>query len=247
MSLQLLPLELTDFETLISQPNLYEPGDDLVGPPTPICFPVNTKEDALLRSTFHFAKQRLRFISDPTVRYMKVIDTSSPKNEIVSIARWHFYPQGYDFASNIAWETHQLPVTSSSLPDHSTLDSSNQYLAPSPPSGFNIPLHNHILTSRDSARKSWIPVNKPCWILMHMVTRPSCRGRGAAKLLVGWGMARADEEGVPAYLEAGVMGKPLYEKMGWQQVGDLLEVDLKKHGMDLIFVMCKMAYYPQKS
>jgi hypothetical protein len=224
MPLQLCPLAVSDFEDLISHATLHELNDDLVGPPTPICYPISTPEEALSRSTFHFSKQRARFIGDPTVRYMKVVDNDNYKKSIVSIARWHFYPNGYDLTTQLHWELHPL--------------------SPSPHQ-FNIPLHNHILSVRDSARSSWIPSNEPCWILMHMVTRTSQRGRGAAGMLIRWGMEQAEKEGVPAYLEAGVTGKPIYERLGFKQVGDLLEVNLREYGIQMTFVMCKMAYFPQ--
>jgi GNAT superfamily N-acetyltransferase len=233
MSLHLCPLELSDFDTLISHPSIYGISEDLIGHPTPVCWTVVTEEEALSRTTFHFTKQRSRFLGDPSVRYMKVVDTSD--NSIISVARWHFYPKGYDFEKNIHWETHNGYDATKSTPLNPTKVA---------PDGFNIPLHNYILTSRDSARKSWIPSNAPCWILMHMVTRPSQRGRGAAGMLIRWGMQQSEKDGVPAYLEAGTMGKPVYEKLGFVQVGGLLEIDLKEHGRDSITIICKMAYYP---
>ena len=78
---------------------------------------------------------------------------------------------------------------------------------------------------------------------MHMVTRPSQRGKGAARLLIQWGIQRAEETGAPAYLEAGAMGRPIYEKMGFRQVGELMELDLRALGVKATFVMAKMAYF----
>lgn len=226
MQLQVHPLEPRDFDELISHASLHRPGDDLTGPPTPLCCPVTTKEEAQARLTFHFNKQRCRFDNDPTARYMKVID-SADKNSIISIARWHFYPNGYDFDEQIHWETHNL------VPGQSV------------PRNFNISLHNYILTTRNASHDSWIPPKSPCWILMHMVTRPSHRGKGAAGLLIRWGIEKANEDGVPAYLEAGVMGKPIYERNGFLQIGDPLEVDLKNFGVDMTFTLCHMAYFPR--
>jgi hypothetical protein len=40
------------------------------------------------------------------------------------------------------------------------------------------------------------------------------------------------------------MGRPIYERYGFVQMGDLLEVDLKDFGFDTIFTMCKVAYFP---
>ena len=226
MHLQVCPLQLQDFEELISHAASYPPGDDLVGPPTPICCVVKTREESEARLTFHFNKQRSRFTGDPTVRYMKVVDTAN-NNSIISLARWHFYPNGYNFDTEIHWETHN-PIPGQSIPQ-----------------GFNIPLHNHILTTRDAARSSWIPANSPCWVLMHMVTHPSHRGKGAAGLLITWGIEQAEKDRVPAYLEAGVMGRPIYERYGFVQIGDILDVDLKDFGVNTVFKMCKMAYYPR--
>ncbi|KAF2713087.1 hypothetical protein K504DRAFT_461664 [Pleomassaria siparia CBS 279.74] len=227
MNLQLCPLQLQDFDDLVSHAALYPPGEDLVGQPTPTCCTVKTREEAEARLIFHFDKQRSRFTGDPTVRYMKVVDRAADKNAIVSIARWHLYPNGYNFDTEIHWETQNL-VAGQTVP-----------------AGFNIPLHNYILTTRDAARSSWIPANSPCWILMHMVTHPSYRGKGAAGMLIKWGIEQAERDQVPAYLEAGVMGRPIYERYGFVQMSHLLEVDAKKFGVDAVFVMCKMAYFPR--
>lgn len=86
---------------------------------------------------------------------------------------------------------------------------------------------------------------EPCWVLMHMVTHPARRGKGAAGLLIRWGIEQAEREGVPAYLEAGVVGRSIYERYGFRQVGELLEVDLSEEGGEGVFVMCKMGYFPE--
>ena len=144
---------------------------------------------------------------------------------MLSVARWHWYPHGYSYEKEKHWETY--PETSLNEPWAKQ---------------FNIPLNNFILGSRDAARSSWIGENKPCWILMHMVTRPSQRGKGAARLLVQWGIDQVEKTGAPAYLEAGVMGIAMYEKMGFKQVGELMKLDLRPFGVETTFVMAKMAY-----
>ena len=47
-----------------------------------------------------------------------------------------------------------------------------------------------------------------------IVTSPDYRRRGAASLLLQWGIDRADELGVEIYIESSLAGKPLYEKFG---------------------------------
>jgi GNAT superfamily N-acetyltransferase len=227
MNLQIHPLEIHDFDTLISQADQYPPGADLTGLPTPLCCEVTTQEQARVRLQFHFDKQKTRYQNDPTVHYMKVIDIAD-QNSIIGVARWHFYPKGYEFETESHWEVYDL------TPD--------QLLAPRE---FNIALYNHIITTRDAARASWIPKKLPCWILMHMVTHPAHRRKGAAGLIMKWGVEKADSSQVPAYLEAGVMGKPIYERYAFVQTGDPLEVDLRTYGVDMGISMCKMVYWPQ--
>ncbi|KAM5381146.1 hypothetical protein ACJZ2D_003062 [Fusarium nematophilum] len=45
-------------------------------------------------------------------------------------------------------------------------------------------------------------------------------GKGAGSLLVRWGVERADADGLLCFLEATVKGKPVYERFGFQTVGE---------------------------
>jgi GNAT superfamily N-acetyltransferase len=81
---------------------------------------------------------------------------------------------------------------------------------------------------------------------MHLVTLPSHQGKGGAGLLIKWGIEQAEKDQIPAYLEAGVMGRPIYERYGFVQIGDLLKVGLKEFGVDMSFTMCKMGYFPRE-
>lgn len=86
---------------------------------------------------------------------------------------------------------------------------------------------------------------KPCWILMHLVTLPSQRKRGAAGMLINWGIEKGREEGVPVYLEAGAAAKHVYEKLGFIQNGEAFRVDLRPQGQDMDFVMARMEIKPE--
>lgn len=46
-------------------------------------------------------------------------------------------------------------------------------------------------------------------------THPTYQGRGAGTKLLKWGLAKADHDGVEAYVSASPEGKPLYEKYGF--------------------------------
>ncbi|TVY17184.1 hypothetical protein LARI1_G003840 [Lachnellula arida] len=225
MPLKLKEIDLEDFNTMTDHANIYPPEDDLVGPPTPICWLVTTPSEAQNRLDFHMTKQKERYLGDTSARYLKIIDEET--GEIISMARWHWYPDGYSYTEGIHWETH------------------NAVEGCPWPKGMNVELHNWILTRRDAAREHWQEKGQPCWILMHLVTRASQRGRGAASMLINWGVERARKDAVPAYLEAGVLAVPLYAKHGFRQVGDLLRFDLRGHGVDLDFVMAKMGFFPE--
>lgn len=226
MPLKLDKISLEDFDVMVNHAKTYTVGDDLVGPPTPVCWLVSSPAEAEKRLRFHMAKQRSRFLGDRTATYLKIIDEDT--GEIVSIARWHYYPRGYSYTDGIEWEVHS-PIEGQLFPE-----------------GMNIELHNFILSARDAERQNWMVKDEPCWILMHMVTRASQRGRGAAGMLIDWGIEKARAGGVPAYLEAGVMGKPIYEKRGFKEMGDPMLLDLRPYGVEMDFAMAKMGILPQR-
>lgn len=238
MALRVAPVELSDIDTFVSDASVYAPGDDLVAPPNPVAWPVSTRAEAEQRARRCFALQRRRLLEDPTVRFMKVVDDSPEGGgAVVAVARWHYYEGGYSYAREAHWEMAPLAAAAGD-------EDGGSY----PPPNFNVRLHNHILSERDAFREQWIPRGRPCWILMHLVTRPSQRRKGAAGLLIRWGMDRARETGSPAYLEAGVQGKPVYERFGWVVVGDERRVSLEGLGEVYMglkeFVMANMKWDP---
>lgn len=222
MPLKLKEMELKDFDTITDHANIYPPGDDLVGPPTHVCWLVTTQSEAQNRLKFHMAKQKERFLGDTSARFLKIIDEET--GEIISMARWHWYPTGYSYTDSSHWE----PVSGRPWP-----------------SEMNVEMHNFFLEARDAAREHWQEKGQPCWILMHLVTRASHRGKGAASMLVEWGVERARRDGAPAYLEAGPLAVPLYARHGFQQIGDPLRFDLREHGIDLDLVIAKMGVFPE--
>lgn len=231
MSLQVLPLTIDHFPALIRHADVSPPGDDCVAPPNPVAWPVTTAEEAQTRVRCAFALQKRRF-NDSSVRFIRVVDNE----ETIAVARWHYYLNGYDYTREAHWEI--APDTLSSLLSY--MDDPVPY----PPSNFNVAMHNRILSDRDAFRMSWIPRGAPCWILMHLVTRPSHRRRGAAALLIEWGMKKAEETGVSAYLEAGTAGKPVYERFGFRQVGSSRQVDLREVGGGQ-FELANMVFHPE--
>jgi ribosomal protein S18 acetylase RimI-like enzyme len=60
----------------------------------------------------------------------------------------------------------------------------------------------------------------PYMTLCMLAVNPKYHRRGAGSLLLKHGLEKADSLRLPVYLDCGVMGKPLYERYGFQVVGD---------------------------
>lgn len=65
-------------------------------------------------------------------------------------------------------------------------------------------------------------------------TDPEYHRRGAGKMLVNWGVQRADEMGVKAFVEASPEGRRLYESCGFEMVEEvgLKGDDVEKGGRE---------------
>ena len=74
------------------------------------------------------------------------------------------------------------------------------------------------------AAKSWASV-----LLSSLATKPAHHRKGAGSLLLNWATERADGAGLPIYLESSAMGRPLYEKFGFETL-QVIETDLEKYG-----------------
>ena len=66
-------------------------------------------------------------------------------------------------------------------------------------------------------------------VLKFLHTDPAHQKRGAGGMLIKWGLEKAKELKLPAYLEASPAGKPLYIKHGFHEIGRS-EFDLQKWG-----------------
>jgi predicted N-acetyltransferase YhbS len=54
-------------------------------------------------------------------------------------------------------------------------------------------------------------------IVLHMlVTDPEHHRRGAGAMLLKWGTEQADKSQLPCFLEASVVGRPLYARFGFE-------------------------------
>ena len=68
----------------------------------------------------------------------------------------------------------------------------------------------------DDAREEIMGTEKPYFMLNGLSTHPDQQGRGAAALLLDWGLKKADKEGLTTYLDATQMARPIYERRGFE-------------------------------
>jgi GNAT superfamily N-acetyltransferase len=64
-------------------------------------------------------------------------------------------------------------------------------------------------------------VSSRCTVLNFCFTHPKHRRRGVGRLLMEWGIKKADELGLPSYIEATDIGLRLYEASGFKVEGDI--------------------------
>ena len=77
---------------------------------------------------------------------------------------------------------------------------------------------------------------EPMWYLDHVGVDPDHQGGGIGSALVKLGLARAAEDGIPAYLEAGnPRNVPCYERLGFKVIA---EADPPDGGPHIWFMRC---------
>ncbi|KAF4976916.1 hypothetical protein FZEAL_6492 [Fusarium zealandicum] len=133
-------------------------------------------------------------------RWAKVVDTDLADDEMVAFTMWYI------------WES---PPKDSSF---------SSYRGP----GSN-PEACELLFGGLNKMRLEIMDGKPYAYLKLMHTDPKHQRRGAASLLMDWGLREADRLGIPSFLEASAEGRPLYEKFGFREV-KRLTIDLSVWG-----------------
>lgn len=143
------------------------------------------------------------------VIYLKCVDTST--GEMIAGARWRYNKPGAEGATERTWDEVEAGF---SLPE---------------PYDESQPEMLHGLYNLFYPNKREILGRRPYYVLDTLVTLPQHERKGAGSMLVRWGCERADEAGVEAYLEASLMGAPMYARHGFEAVKQV-ELDMKKWG-----------------
>jgi len=88
-----------------------------------------------------------------------------------------------------------------------------------------------VMAANAQAFKSQFIGPQPHATLEILITHPAHQRRGAGRLLVRWGCARADELGIPCALTASAAGLQLYRREGFEVVMEK-EMDLRPWGVE---------------
>ncbi|KAK8110131.1 uncharacterized protein PG998_006588 [Apiospora kogelbergensis] len=151
-------------------------------------------------------------LKDPHSRYMLAInDSLTGDDAVVALAKWVApsappkAPEAADWPSKTDW-----------------------------PEGADAALGVEFFGTLEKKHKEHMGA-RPHWYLELLAVRKSYHGKGLGKQLLNWGLERADQDGVEAYLQASPAGAPLYRKCGFEDIEsyhvskvDYTEIFMKK-------------------
>ncbi|KAI4128074.1 MAG: hypothetical protein LQ347_004332 [Umbilicaria vellea] len=144
------------------------------------------------------------FMGDPATRFIKVNDG----DRIVAYAKWN------------------VPVRADEpgAASRSSSSSSNPDALPLWPDDANKALCDRFFSELRDKRKE-VMRDRPHYYLETLATLLEHRDRNAASLLIRWGLDRADRDGFEAYVEASLVGAPIYEQFGWVTSGQVVTLE----------------------
>ncbi|KAI9837269.1 MAG: hypothetical protein M1819_000343 [Sarea resinae] len=141
-------------------------------------------------------RQKMWAHEDPTSHWLKVVNTDT--GEIIGAALWNILED----------DSEPMPGLYEA------------YYWPEGTEGRNYA--SHVLSRLSTLQAA--RMKGPCVFLQICFVHPSHQRHGAGKLLVNWGVEKADAMGVHAFVEGTNCGCPLYEKYGFG-VTDILRLD----------------------
>lgn len=219
MAIEVQPLTVDDIPRMLA----LQPRDgQLTTPAVDACMPADTAELAVQRNEWSVLQQLDILENDSTARQIKAVDTAT--GEILAVARWHRYTDGYA-PTDLEYAGCKPKASTSSYPP-----------------GFSIDVYLGMLEALFDARRGWTG-RGALWFLTTLKTREAHRGRGAGSQLLEWGLERARTEGLPAYLEAAPTGVRLYERHGFRVIGPLT-INLKERGIEFGYTLQRMVAMP---
>ncbi|EON65809.1 hypothetical protein W97_05048 [Coniosporium apollinis CBS 100218] len=150
---------------------------------------------------------------DPNTYFLKAVDTAT--GEIAAAAKWIIYrhPRSEEDVDRAWRDKRTVEELKEDDPDRDRR---------------NIEAERAFMVYLADARRDTMGT-QPHYLLNILITHPTHYRRGAGAALLRWGIERADQDGLPVYLEASEMGKPLYARWGFEEIKETV-FDLTKYG-----------------
>ncbi|KAI5268552.1 hypothetical protein E4T47_07757 [Aureobasidium subglaciale] len=202
MSLEVTPLTEADIDAYIRV--YWNAFTAVEGNLESVFFPEGLTEPVreYLRSGFD--------LSDPSFSYILVRDSST--KTVLSVAGWY----------------HQTKhLTAQEILDKEE-KARKERAEQKPVPGVNFTAVSDLREVQTKTRRE-ILGGKPHALLKLLATDPTAQRRGAGAAALRWGLEKADDLGLPVYLEGSVMGRYLYTKNGFKDIREFL-IDTAKYG-----------------
>lgn len=169
------------------------------------------------------ARETIEKMRKPEYTFMKVVDTDLPENhadgKVVGMARWQAFTK-----ERTAEELDEELKGAMEPPEEPNI---------------NVPMIQDFVDDLLGTRRKNMG-GRPYFLLSILATHVDHHRRGIGAMHMKWGCDKADELGLPAYLEASPKGKALYERFGFEAVGNM-EFDARKWGhVDEIEHVCML-------
>lgn len=155
------------------------------------------------------AEDRKRDLKKPNTWYWKIVDTAlEPSDDdppgsggrIIAIAAWSMHNVKKEGLNEPATKPAAISANAPAfMPPELRLDALGSLFGP-----------------LRAMQQEIMGTSTPYFMLNSLATHPEQQGRGAAKMLLDWGIKKADDEGLVTYLDATGIGKPIYEKRGFE-------------------------------
>ncbi|KAF1841122.1 uncharacterized protein K460DRAFT_371114 [Cucurbitaria berberidis CBS 394.84] len=157
------------------------------------------------------AEDRKCDLKKPNTWHWKIVDTSldpsedDPKDNggrTIAIAVWSMHNVKRDGSNDsLSIPVEKADDTPGFIPPEVRLDALGSLLDP-----------------LRAAQKDIMGKSEQYFMLNVFATHPDHQGRGAGRLLLDWGLNKADKEGLVTYLAATSTARPIYEKRGFKLV-----------------------------
>lgn len=148
-------------------------------------------------------------LNDPTCKFTKAVVDGN----IVGFAQWHYYVEPMPVEDDLPSDWG--PQANAALCD---LFFGSMKRAQKEHMGGKRCAGNQIFSIHTHRRADFVFV-----VLAILVTSPAYQGRGVGSLLCKDGLGVASREGLPAWLEASAKGRKLYQKLGFEDVEDVVD------------------------